>query len=276
MQDRAADLIARLLRERTGQVVSQDRSWRIDGAIETVLRGRGVTASPDILALLTQPDSAAVERELIETLLNNETYFFRDRHVFALLARQVLPGLCRARGQERTLRIWSAGCSTGQEPLSLAMMLIEEGLTPANGWNVELLATDVSQSAIEFARKGLYSRFEIQRGLGVGQMLRHFEETKDGWQASGQLLRMINFRRANLLDAPVSRESFDLVLCRNMLLYFGDEEKRTACERLKKSLAEDGRLLLGSGEASLDRSSGFEQVVQDAALYRVNARALAL
>lgn len=275
LPDRASESIAKLLRKRTGQVIGPDRMWRIDGAIETVLRKRGITASSDILSLLTQPDSQAVERELVETLLNNETYFFRDRQVFNLLARQVLPNLCRTRSQARSLRIWSAGCSTGQEPLSLAMMLIEEGLTAANGWTIEILATDVSHSAIEFARKGLYSRFEIQRGLGVSQMLQHFTETAEGWQASRQLLRMIHYRRANLLDASAAAQPYDLILCRNMLLYLGDEEKRAACERLKATLARDGRLLLGGGEGTLDRASGFEPAAQDAALYRITARALA-
>ena len=176
LHQHAVGLIAKLLRERTGQVISSDRLWRIDGAIEAVLRRRGVSSSRDILALMTQPEGAAVEQELVEALLNNETYFFRDRQVFTPLARTILPALCQARAGSRTLRIWSAGCSTGQEPLSIAMMLVEEGITAAAGWSVELLATDVSQAAIDFARKGLYSRFDIQRGLGVGQMLRHFSE----------------------------------------------------------------------------------------------------
>jgi len=275
LPNQAAQLAARLLRKRTGQVISPDRTWRIDGAIETVLRRRGITNGSDILSLLTQPDSAAVERELVDTLLNNESYFFRDRPVFAQLAGQVLPSLCRARSQTRTLRIWSAGCSTGQEPLSLAIMLIEQGLTPANGWNVDLVASDVSHSAIEFARKGLYSRFEIQRGLGVSQMLQHFAETPDGWQASRQLLRMIHYRQANLLGATPAGSPFDLILCRNVMLYLGDEEKRTACERLGAALARDGRLLLGAGEASLERTSGFEPASLDVALYGLVARPLA-
>lgn len=268
-------LIAKLLRERTGQVIGSDRLWRIDGAIEAVLRQRGVATSRDILTLLTQPDGAAVEQELVEALLNNETYFFRDRQVFTPLARTILPSLCQARAGSRTLRIWSAGCSTGQEPLSIAIMLIEEGITAATGWSVELLATDVSQAAIDFASRGLYSRFDIQRGLGVGQMLRHFSETEDGWQASRQLLSTISYRRANLLDLPPRGMAFDLILCRNLMLYFDDEARRTACERLRKALAPDGRLLLGGGEASLEPSSGFVPAAQDTALYRVAARSLA-
>jgi chemotaxis protein methyltransferase CheR len=271
----AIGLIARLLRDRTGQVINEDRRWRVDRAIETVLRERGVTRSNDILTLLTQPDAAAVEQELVEALLNNETYFFRDRQVFNQLAGTVLPALCRARSESRTLRIWSAGCSTGQEPLSLAIMLIEQGLTPGNGWAVDLVATDVSHTAIEAARIGRYSRFEIQRGLGVTQMLRHFEEGPDGWQASRQVLGMVRYQVANLLDGPPPGGAFDLILCRNLLIYFDDEAKRLACAQLRQALAAHGRLLLGGGEGTLEPASGLIAAASDCALYRLGERALA-
>jgi chemotaxis protein methyltransferase CheR len=227
------------------------------------------------MTLLTQPDAAAVEQELVEALLNNETYFFRDRQVFNQLAGTVLPALCRARSESRTLRIWSAGCSTGQEPLSLAIMLIEQGLTPGNGWAVDLVATDVSHTAIEAARIGRYSRFEIQRGLGVTQMLRHFEEGPDGWQASRQVLGMVRYQVANLLDGPPPGGAFDLILCRNLLIYFDDEAKRLACAQLRQALAAHGRLLLGGGEGTLEPASGLIAAASDCALYRLGERALA-
>lgn len=270
----AIGLIARLLRDRTGQVISEDRRWRVERAIETVLRERGVTRSNDILTLLTQPDAPAVEQELVEALLNNETYFFRDRQVFNQLAGTVLPALCRARSESRALRIWSAGCSTGQEPLSLAIMLIEQGLTPDNGWAVDLVATDVSHTAIEAARIGRYSRFEIQRGLGVTQMLRHFEEGPDGWQVSRQVLGMVRYQVANLLDGPPPGGAFDLILCRNLLIYFDDEAKRLACAQLRQALAAHGRLLLGGGEGTLEPASGLIAAASDCALYRLGERAL--
>lgn len=271
----AIGLIARLLRERTGQVINDDRRWRVDRAIEMVLRRRGVERGNDILTLLTQPDAAAVEQDLVEALLNNETYFFRDRQVFAQIAGTVLPVLCRSRSEERCLRIWSAGCSTGQEPLSLAIMLIEQGLTAGNGWAIDLVATDVSQAAIATARTGLYSRFEIQRGLGVGQMLKHFEETADGWQASRQLLGMIRYQVGNLLKGPAPGGPFDLILCRNLMIYFDDQAKRLACAQLRGTLAPHGRLLLGGGEGTLDPACGLIAAASDCALYRLGERAIA-
>jgi chemotaxis protein methyltransferase CheR len=273
LQQHAVGLIARLLRERTGQVIGEDRRWRIDRAIEAVLRKRGIVRDADIISLLTQPDSAAVERELVEGLLNNETYFFRDRQVFAELASSVLPSICHAKEGSRQLRIWSVGCSTGQEPLSLAIMLLEQGLLK-RGWDVSILATDISQSAVETARQGLYNRFEIQRGLGVGQMLRHFTETEQGWQASRELLRMVRYEVGNLLDPPPVG-AFDLILCRNLMLYFDDTARRLACQRLHDALALHGRLLLGGGEAMLEAQSGFVAASRDFALYRRIDRALA-
>lgn len=274
LHNHAVGIIARLLRARTGQVISEDRRWRIDRAIEAVLRKRGITRSSDIITLLTQPDSAAVEEELIEALLNNETYFFRDRQVFSQLASTVLPALSRAKGGARELRIWSVGCSTGQEPLSIAIMLIEQGLTRNMGWNIELHATDISRSAIETAKQGFYSRFEIQRGLGVAQMLRHFDESPDGWQASQQLLGMIDYRVADFLTGPAP-EQVDLILCRNVMLYFDDEAKAAACQRLHEALAPHGRLLLGGGETLTSQASGFMPAAQDLAIYKRQDRAIA-
>lgn len=274
LHNHAVGIIARLLRARTGQVISEDRRWRIDRAIEAVLRKRGISRSSDIITLLTQPDSAAVEEELVEALLNNETYFFRDRQVFTQLANSVLPALCRAKSEARELKIWSVGCSTGQEPLSLAIMLIEQGLTRGTGWNIQIKATDISRSAIAAARQGFYSRFEIQRGLGVAQMLRHFEETSDGWQASQHLLGMIDYDVADFLTGSVPDQA-DLILCRNVMLYFDDDAKAVGCQRLFDALPLHGRLLLGGGETLTARHSGFVPAAQDLAIYKRDDRAIA-
>jgi chemotaxis protein methyltransferase CheR len=273
LEQHAIGLIARLLRERTGQVISEDRRWRIERAIEGVLRKRGIGRSADIISLLTHPDSAQVEQELVEALLNNETYFFRDRQVFTELASAIIPAICHAKDGNRQLRIWSVGCSTGQEPLSLAMLAQELGLRN-RGWDVSILATDISHSAIATARQGLYNRFEIQRGLAAGQMLRHFTETEQGWQASSELLSMVRYQVGNLLDPPPPGP-FDLILCRNLMLYFDDFARRRACERLHEVLSPHGRLLLGGGEAMLEARSGFLPASRDFALYRRVDHALA-
>lgn len=264
-------LIVRLLLDRTGQQLNEDRRYRVDRAIETVLASRGISRSADLIALLTQPDSAAVEQELIEALLNNETYFFRDRNVFNTLAEQVLPQLAKAKAASRELSIWSAGCSTGQEPLSLAMMIRDQG--PVwHGWKIRIVATDISASAIRRAENATYSQFDIQRGLAVGQMLNHFDETDAGWRASDRLSTMIRYDTRNLLDGPPVGAPFDLVLCRNVLLYFEEGARRRAWHCLARAMASHSLLLLGGGETVIDSAGLFEQAGPDGGVFSVANR----
>lgn len=262
----AVEMVAKLLHARTGQALSADRHFRIDTALETVLRHRGIRSSQDLIVLLTNPGDSSFKSELVEALLNNETYFYRDRQIFEQLARDVLPGLAREKAATRKLSIWSAGCSTGQEPLTLGMMFLED---PArwSGWDIEIIATDVSESAIAAARRGVYSSFEIQRGLPVGQMLAYFEEDNKGWRACNQLHRMIRFERRNLLEVPPANLQFDLILCRNLLLYLDVGARRLACRNLETALAPHGRLLLGGGETVLDHSDKFAPVPGGGGLY---------
>jgi chemotaxis protein methyltransferase CheR len=276
MEDRihphATSLIVRLLHDRTGQTLSEDRRYRVDRAIETVLTKRGIVCNSDLIVLLTQPDGPAVEQELIEALLNNETYFFRDRNVFSYLADRVLPELAQAKATSRELTIWSAGCSTGQEPLSLAMLLLEQGAI-WRGWKLRILATDVSESAIAKARAATYSQFEIQRGLAVGQMLGHFEELKQDWRASHRLREMIDYRPGNLLLGSPGGAKFDLILCRNVLLYFDPAARQVAGGRLAEAMAPHSRLLLGSGESVIDGNGLFETVGSDGGVFRLARQA---
>jgi chemotaxis protein methyltransferase CheR len=268
----ATSLIVRLLHDRTGQTLSEDRRYRVDRAIETVLTRRGIACNSDLIVLLTQPDGPAVEQELIEALLNNETYFFRDRNVFNYLANRVLPELACAKAASRELTIWSAGCSTGQEPLSLAMLLLEQGAI-WRGWKLRIVATDVSESAIAKARAATYSPFEIQRGLAVGQMLGHFEELKQGWRASDQLRELIDCRPGNLLHGPPGGARFDLILCRNVLLYFDPAARQAAGSRLAEAMAPHSWLVLGSGESVIDETGLFETVGTDGGVFRLAAHA---
>lgn len=262
------DAMTRLLRERTGQALSEDRRWRIDTAVEGILRKRGIATSQELIVLLTQPNRTEIERELVEAMLNNETYFFRDRHVFDQLANSVLPQLAQARADTRTLSIWSAGCSTGQEALSLAMLLLDQPERWA-GWKIDILATDVSSSAVASASAATYSQFEIQRGLAVGQMLKHFEETAAGWRASPHLRRMVRFVQHNLLDGPPPGICFDLILCRNVLLYFHPDARRQALRNITDSMAPHARLLLGGGETVLDYADLLVPVTSDSGHYRL-------
>ncbi|AKM06315.1 CheR family methyltransferase [Pelagerythrobacter marensis] len=260
-------IIADLLMQRTGQQLTRGREWRIDSALAGLYRECGIANVEQLACLLADPDSGDLSQRVVEALLNNETYFFRDRQLFQQLTETVLPDLAKRRAHARRLSIWSAGCSTGQEALSLSMLFADQPQT-WRGWTIDILGTDVSAQAVTAARRACYSQFEIQRGLGVAQMLKHFRETPQGWQPDPVLLRPIRYRVGNVLDEQPRPERFDLVLCRNVLLYFDHETRRTAFERVASSLREDGWLMLGSGETVAGKTDAFAPATAVQGLYR--------
>jgi chemotaxis protein methyltransferase CheR len=206
--------------------------------------------------LLGDPRETLLASEVVEALLNNETYFFRDHAVFDHLAEQVLPKLAKRRSNSKRLSIWSAGCSTGQEVLSLAMVFAQNP-SRWQGWDISILGTDVSQCVIEAATSGSYSQFEIQRGISVSRMLSFFEEAGERWVATEPLRSMTRFQVHNLLDPPPYPGEFDLILCRNVMLYFDGPTRALSFERLADALRDDGMLMLGMGETSNAQTSRF-------------------
>lgn len=268
--------LAELLKSQTGQDFPAARGWRIGTALSGLFRAHGIASLDHLVAKLACSHHSSLAREVVEALLNNETYFFRDRAIFDLLATRVIPQLAERRASTRQLSIWSVGCSTGQEALSLAMLFAQN---PARwtGWTIRILGTDVSQAVVDAARSGCYSPFQIQRGLAVGQMVQFFDETPQGWQARETLRRMVRFERHNILDplpAAVSAPAtFDLVLCRNVLLYFDDATRARAFERLGCALAPDGWLILGAGETTIGQTDLIAPDRSLPSLYRHTAQA---
>src|SRR4051812_33420610 len=243
------------------------RRWRIETALSALLRERGITTLDELITILVMGKEPSLSQMVVEALLNNETYFFRDRAPFDMLQRHALPELAKRRHKSRRLRIWSAGCSTGQEVYSLAMLFAEE---PENwrGWTIDILGTDVSTSCIDRARSGAYSQFEVQRGLGINQMIKWFEEVADGWRAVETLRKPVRFQVHNLLEPSPHPGDFDIVLCRNVLLYLNPEKKSLAFERIAASMAEDGWLMLGAGETVIGQTSKLGSDVDARGLYR--------
>ncbi len=265
-------MFARLLEDRTGQQISAGRHWRIDAALRTLAQANGMASVEQLATALDGGRNTLLLDELVDALLNHETYFFRDRAPFDLLVGTALPRLAEARGQSRRLRIWCAGCSTGQEAYSVAMLL---GDQPElwQGWSFDILGTDVSAATIARADEGLFSRFEVQRGLPVQQMLRHFIQEGDDWRVNADLRRQVRFVRHNLLEPPPGR--FDAILCRNVLLYLAPELRRRAFERLASALVPDGVLMLGAGETVIGQTSVFMPDLDCRGLYRLAANEVA-
>lgn len=250
-QSAAARILADLLASRTGQQLSPSRSWRIESSLKAVLRDLGLTTLDPLVVLLASGSNTTLATKVVEALLNNETSFFRDSTAFDQIERDALEMLRRERACSRRLRIWSAACSTGQEAYSLAMMFRDAGPRWA-GWTFEILATDVSGAAIARARTGRYSQFEIQRGLPVRTMLRWFRQEGDDWLVDPVLKRDVRFATHNICDPAPGR--FDLILCRNVLMYFSPAVRATVFDRIADALDSGGVVMLGAGETVLGQT----------------------
>lgn len=260
-------VLAGLLESRTGQQLATSRTWRIETSLKPLVRECGF-ASIDQLAseILTGRKPDLVER-VIDALLNNETFFFRDHGVFRLVDSEALEMLRVARQSRKRLRIWCAGCSTGQEAYSLAMMIADDPVRWA-GWQVDIVATDISAGAVVRAQSGVYSQFEIQRGLPIRMMVNWFDQDGETWAAKRELKRKVQFRRHNVLDHPPVPGSFDLILCRNVLLYFPAAVRTHAFDRLHSAIEADGVLMLGAGETVLGQTHKFISERELRGLYR--------
>ena len=267
LSDSSSRILAGLLEARTGQQLTMSRRWRIETALSALLRERGIASLDELITILVMGKEPSLSQQVVEALLNNETYFFRDRGPFDVLQRHALPELAKRREQSKRLRIWSAGCSTGQEVYSLAM-LFAEAPEQWRGWTIDILGTDVSTSCIDRARGGVFTQFEIQRGLGINQMIKWFEECPDGWRAVEDLRRPVRFQVHNILEQAPHPGGFDIVLCRNVLLYLSPEKKTLSFERLAGAMAEDGWLMLGAGETVIGQTTRLAADINARGLYR--------
>ncbi len=257
ISDSARRILAGVLEARTGQQLTMNRRWRIDTALAAIMRERGFDSVDQLVSRLVGGRDSPLADQVIEALLNNETYFFRDRLPFDLLLAGPVKRLEQARARERRLSIWCAGCSTGQEAYSLAMSFADDAAR-WRGWTIDIVGTDLSRSAIERARSGVYSQFEVQRGLPVMQMIRWFEELGGGdWRASPKLRGAVRFELKNITEPPPHPGKFDIILCRNVLLYFAPNMRRLAFNRLAEAAAPDGALMLGAGETVIGQTDRF-------------------
>jgi len=269
ISDSSSRILAGLLEAKTGQQLTMNRRWRIETALSALLRERGIGTLDELITILVMGREPGLSQQVVEALLNNETYFFRDRAPFDLLARYALPELAKRRSSSKRIRIWSAGCSTGQEVYSLAMLFAEN---PQDwfGWTIDILGTDVSTGCVDRARSGTYSQFEVQRGLGINQMIKWFEETPDGWRAVEPLRKSLRFQVHNILEPAPHPSGFDIVLCRNVLLYLSPDKKALAFERLAGAMADDGWLMLGAGETVIGNTNKLGADINARGLYRLS------
>jgi chemotaxis protein methyltransferase CheR len=251
--------VAAFLKERSGLIITQDKMYLLETRLTSILRDHGISNLTALAEVLRQPGAATVKDQVVDAMTTNETSFFRDNHPFETLRKSILPGLIEKRAATRSLRIWSAACSTGQEPYSLAMML-KDSFPILGGWKVEIVATDLSPTVLEKARSGIYSTFEVQRGLPIQMLVRHFDQQEPNWQIKRELRQTVTFRALNLLEDFSALGQFDVVLCRNVLIYFDQPTKTRILSAIARRVVTDGVLLLGGAESVFGLTDAFTGV----------------
>jgi chemotaxis protein methyltransferase CheR len=249
--------LADLLKRHSGQQLMANRHWRVEMALKPVLRRHSIPDMAMLSSLLSDNGQTALIRECVEAMINNETCFYRDQANFALLTGPVLDSIRDARKATRRIRIWSAACASGQEPYSLAMFFADNPEKWA-GWNIQIHGTDVSTMTLNQARKGRYSQFEIQRGLPVMLMLKYFDQDGTDWQLKESVRKTVSFAGHNLLETPRGLGLFDLILCRNVLMYLCEENRRQVLGHLADALVPDGIMMLGAAETVIGQTDRFE------------------
>lgn len=266
--------IAGLVRRRAGIVLTEDKAYLLENRLTPVLARFGLASLGALGQRLRSAPSEVLERAVVEALTTHESSFFRDGKPFDHLSR-LLPRLAAGRSPGQPIRIWSAACSTGQEPYSIAM-LAAEALAAHPNVRVEILATDISGEVIARAREGLFTQFEVQRGLPIRMLVKHFRQEGTSWRVSPELRAMVRFEERNLLGDVASLGRFDAIFCRNVLIYFDIPTKRRVLEAVARQLTVDGVLYLGGAETVIGVTECLAPVPGERAVYsRAPQRAMA-
>ena len=266
------DFLRRMLKERSGLVLSAEKDYLLESRLLPLARRHGMTSLGELATRLRQPGTVSLAIAVTEAMTTNETFFFRDRIPFDHLRDTMLPALVAARAREKRIRIWCTAAASGQEPYSIAMMLKGLG-APLNGFRIDILATDLSADVTERAKAGLYSQFEVQRGLPIQLLVKHFSKNGDAWEISPELRAMVQFRTLNLLNDFSPLGQFDIVFCRNVLIYFDQPTKVGVLERIARQMPDDGFLTLGAAETVVGLTDCLAPVPERRGLYMPNGSA---
>jgi chemotaxis protein methyltransferase CheR len=264
------DYLRKLLRERSGLVLSAEKQYLAESRLLPVARKHGLSTLAELVGELKTTTAATLTVEVVEAMTTNETFFFRDKIPFEHFRATVLPALIAARAREKRIRIWCAAASTGQEPYSLAMTLKGMGAALA-GFRVEILATDLAGDVLARAKAGIYSQFEVQRGLPIQLLVKFFCQVGEAWQIAPEIRAMVQFRPLNLLNDFSPLGTFDLVFCRNVLIYFAQDTKIGVLNRIARQMPADGYLALGAAETVIGLTDSFKPMADKRGLYMPNS-----
>jgi chemotaxis protein methyltransferase CheR len=268
------EYLRKLLRDHSGLDLSADKQYLIESRLLPLSRKAGLAGISELVQKM-KGGSSAITTQVVEAMTTNETFFFRDKVPFDHFRDSIVPEMLQARANRKSIRIWCAAGSTGQEPYSLAMCLKECGAA-MSGWRIEILATDLSQEVLEKSKAGIYSQFEVQRGLPIQMLVKYFKQTGEFWQINADIRAMVQHRQLNLLHDFSQLGVFDVIFCRNVLIYFDQETKINIFNRLARAAAPDGFLVLGAAETVVGLTDVFKPYPERRGLYRPNVAATAV
>jgi len=254
--------------DQTGLVLGPDKMYLIESRLAPLARKYNHANIDLLVGQLRASKAPDLHRDIVDAMMTNESFFFRDGKPFEQFRQLVLPGLLQSRAAKKSFRIWCAAASTGQEPYTLAMILKEEAAKLA-GWRVDIVGTDISHDALDRARAGIYTQFEVQRGLPIQLLVKYFKQDGDKWQIAPEIRNAVQYRNFNLLSDFASLGSYDVIFCRNVLIYFDQKTKGTILDRMAKLLPSDGLLYLGGAETVLGVTERFQPMVGQRGIYQV-------
>jgi chemotaxis protein methyltransferase CheR len=261
------DFLKTFLKTRSGLVLSNDKQYLVESRLLPIARSSKLETLSAVIQQLKRGGNRALETDVVEAMTTNESFFFRDKTPFDHFKDTMLPALLQSRSARKQLKIWCAAASTGQEPYSLAICLKEEA-AKMSGWRTQILGTDLSQEVLEKAKTGLYSQFEVQRGLPIQMLLKYFEQKGDMWQINAGMRAMVEWKKLNLLENFNHLGEFDIIFCRNVLIYFDQATKSEILARLAKSMPDDGYLVLGAAETVVGLTDAFKPVAGKRGLFQ--------
>jgi chemotaxis protein methyltransferase CheR len=262
------EYLRKLLKDHSGLDLSADKQYLIESRLLPLSRKSGLPGISELVQKM-KGGAASLIAQVVEAMTTNETFFFRDKVPFDHFRDSIVPEIMKARANRKSIRIWCAAGSTGQEPYSLAMALKEMGAALA-GWRVEIIATDLSQEVLEKSKAGIYSQFEVQRGLPIQLLVKHFKQSGEFWQISSEIRAMVQHRQLNLLHDFSQLGMFDVIFCRNVLIYFDQDTKINIFNRLARQIEPDGFLVLGAAETVVGLTDTFKPIPERRGLYKPN------
>jgi len=256
-----------LVKRESGLVLSEDKSYMLESRLTPLVRKRGL-ANLSTLVDEVKSGNDGIIKDITEVMTTKESFFLRDLKPFELLKDRALPYYINQRAEERSLRIWCAAASSGQEPYSIAMVL-REMAQDLSDWNIDIVGSDISGEILDKALQGRYTQFEVQRGLPIQFLLKYFEQIDENWQINHEIRDMVSYQEFNLLEDPSCFGNFDIVFCRNVLTYFDQQTKTSVLDRIAKIMPDDGLLFLGSSETVLGVSDQFRPIPSLRGVYEV-------